>query len=392
MLIICPECQIQVSNKAIICPHCGYPFKPDKISPRKSNRKKRLPNGFGQISFIKGNLRNPYRAMITVGKNEFGKPICKLLQPDAYFRSYNEAYEALMKYHQNPSYFGTSITMATLYDLWIKQHSLNVQNPKTIDNYNACWKYAINLHNMRVRDVRTSDIDRCLMNPDIPSSSMTLLKTVLNLLFDYAVQYEYTDKNYARIYNIPKNLSRHSTDQAHKPFTKNELEMLKEHINDSIYNRLIYVQCYTGFRPSEILNLEIKNIDMENDTIVGGMKTDAGKDRIVPIHSNIKSYISSLIALAKTKKSEYLFSTSKNTPIHYNAYRVKFVEIMKSLNITGNHSPHDPRLTFVTMAKESEVDEYAIKYIVGHVITDITERVYTKRNTDWLKKEMEKIK
>ena len=27
MLIICPECELQVSDKAINCPHCGYPMK-----------------------------------------------------------------------------------------------------------------------------------------------------------------------------------------------------------------------------------------------------------------------------------------------------------------------------------------------------------------------------
>ena len=30
MLIKCPECELQVSNKAIACPHCGYPFKKKK--------------------------------------------------------------------------------------------------------------------------------------------------------------------------------------------------------------------------------------------------------------------------------------------------------------------------------------------------------------------------
>lgn len=58
----------------------------------------------------------------------------------------------------------------------------------------------------------------------------------------------------------------------------------------------------------------------------------------------------------------------------------------------GEHVPHDPRLTFVTMAKKYYVDEYAIKRIVGHKITDITERVYTKRDVEWLKSEIEKIK
>jgi hypothetical protein len=42
--------------------------------------------------------------------------------------------------------------------------------------------------------------------------------------------------------------------------------------------------------------------------------------------------------------------------------------------------------------KKNNVDEYAIKYIVGHSINDITEKVYTKREVGWLKDEIEKIK
>ena len=32
------------------------------------------------------------------------------------------------------------------------------------------------------------------------------------------------------------------------------------------------------------------------------------------------------------------------------------------------------------------------RYMVGHKISDITEKVYTQREFDWLKKEIEKIK
>jgi len=46
---------------------------------------------------------------------------------------------------------------------------------------------------------------------------------------------------------------------------------------------------------------------------------------------------------------------------------------------------------FVTMAKKYGVDEYAIKYMVGHKISDITEKVYTQREYEWLKTEIEKI-
>lgn len=55
------------------------------------------------------------------------------------------------------------------------------------------------------------------------------------------------------------------------------------------------------------------------------------------------------------------------------------------------HSPHDPRKYFITLCKNCGMDEYAIKYIVGHSIDDITEKVYTERELDWFKKEIEKI-
>lgn len=105
MLINCPECEHKCSDKAFSCPSCGYPFRQNinnAVSNRKSNRKKRLPNGFGQISEIKGqNLRKRFRAMVTVGKDGNGRPIVRTLKPIAYFETYNKAYEALLEYNKD---------------------------------------------------------------------------------------------------------------------------------------------------------------------------------------------------------------------------------------------------------------------------------------------------
>ena len=56
-----------------------------------------------------------------------------------------------------------------------------------------------------------------------------------------------------------------------------------------------------------------------------------------------------------------------------------------------HHRPHDPRITFVTMAKKSEGDEYSIKAMVGHMVKDITESTYTVRDIEWLLADLEKI-
>ena len=61
------------------------------------------------------------------------------------------------------------------------------------------------------------------------------------------------------------------------------------------------------------------------------------------------------------------------------------------LSNSWHHRPHDPRMTFITMAKKAEVDEYTIKKLVGHRITDITEAAYTDRDLEWLRAELEKI-
>ena len=66
----------------------------------------------------------------------------------------------------------------------------------------------------------------------------------------------------------------------------------------------VLVFLYTGFRISELLDLKTVNVDLDANTIKGGMKTKAGKDRIVPIHSRIAPIISGRVA----DGGEYLFT------------------------------------------------------------------------------------
>ena len=63
---------------------------------------------------------------------------------------------------------------------------------------------------------------------------------------------------------------------------------------------------------------------------------------------------------------------------------------MKYDGIERGHLPHDCRKQFVTMSKNANVDEYALKRLIGHAITDITEEVYTDRPISWPREEIEK--
>ena len=101
----------------------------------------------------------------------------------------------------------------------------------------------------------------------------------------------------------------------------------------------------------------------------GGLKTDAGKNRIVPIHPIIKPLIENRMKEADTLQSEYLFNDvngQQGTYMTYDKYRKRFQKVMDRLKM--KHRQHETRHTFITKAKACSVDEYILKLIVGHAI------------------------
>lgn len=410
MLTQCPECELPVSDKANACPHCGYPLKPSEKQkrPRKSNKRRRLPNGFGQISEIKNrNLRNPFRAMVTVGKTPEGKPICKPLKPESYFATYNDAYAALVEYNKNPYDLEPSITMQELYDKWLPEYEKTVKSTKSAT---SAWAYCSGVYKMRVMDIRARHVKGCMEEgvavirgkEQHPSATMkNQIKSLFNMMLDYALEYELVDRNYSRTFNLTEETVKEiqSVKKEHISFTDEEMDLLWANISSKQGIDIMLIQCYSGWRPQELGLLELKDVDLENWTFRGGMKTDAGENRVVPIHSRIQDLVLRKYQEAEALGSPYLLNwtdpnnrNKKNIKLTYARYQKAFERIRDDLKLNPNHRPHDGRTHFVTMAKRYGVDEYAIKYMVGHKISDITEKVYTRREFAWLREEIEKIK
>lgn len=412
MLEKCPECELPVSDKAVTCPHCGYPLKEfSKKSPprKKSTKRRRLPNGFGQITKIEGkNLRKPYRAMVTVGKTSTGRPICKLLKPQSYFETYNEAYEALIEFNKNPYDLDPSITLEALYDKWSENYFDTLSSANSIRSITAAWAYCWPLYGSDVRSLRIRHLKTTIENAYInekdgstrlaSDGTKSRMKSLFNLLFDYAVEYEIVDKNYAREFSISNQITRgvRNSDGKHIAFNPDELTKLWNSLNSKRYSDMLLINCYTGWRPQELLNLKLSDINFENWTMTGGLKTDAGINRTIPIHSKIKNLILERKAFAESVGCDFLFASSspkkKGKPMNYKEYSNYFNKTITELNLNPNHRPHDCRKTFVTEAKKVHMDEYALKRIIGHAITDITEKIYTERDIEWLASEIEKLK
>lgn len=397
MLLKCPECELPVSDKALTCPHCGYPLVKDAKSLKKKSKKehKRLPNGFGQISQLKGrNLRKPYRAMITVGKTSTGRPISKIF---GFYETYNDAYTALIEYHKNPYDLDTGISVLELYNKWSTEYFATLKSKSSSRTIISAWSYCSSIYDMKVQDVRARHIKGCMDSVESPNIK-SRIKSLFNLMLDYALEYEIVDRNYARTFSISDDIVDETKKQkkSHISFTQDEMDILWD--NSSInYVDIILIQCYTGFRPQELGLIELKNVDLDKGIIVGGMKTDAGTDRTVPIISFIYDFVKRRYEEAIDLGSKYLFNCNdardkSDIMLTYDKYNRRFNKIIDVLELNPEHRPHDPRKQFVTICKKYKVDEYAIKRIVGHTIDDITEKIYTDRDENWLINEVKKIK
>lgn len=411
-LIKCPECDLQVSDKAITCPHCGYPLdvKVVKQQQRKPRKRKKLPNGFGQITEIKNrNLRKPFRVMVTVGRDFYGKPIQKMLKPNAFFRTYNEAYAALIEYNRNPYDLDDDLTVAQLYEKWTDKYFESLSNNSSERTIKSAWNYCSSVYNMRAKDLRARHIKGCMEDgtyvvngkeKHASPTTKTKIKSLFNLMLDYALEYELVDKNYARTFNLSDDVIKDVKEakKDHIDFTDEEMKKLWDHLYDTDYVDIVLIQCYSGWRPQELGLIKIKNVDLKNWFFTGGMKTDAGKDRLVPIHPKIRDLVKHRYNEAINLESDYLINCTdtkthrSNMKMTYDKYRHRFEKIVNKLEINPDHRAHDPRIQFSTMAKFYKVDEYALKYMMGHKIKDITEATYTKRKPEWLMTEIMKIK
>lgn len=406
MLTTCPECELQISDKALVCPHCGFPLKKNaQVYPRKANKRRRLPNGFGQISEIKGrNLRKPFRALVTVDKTQEGRPICKPLQPQSYFETYNDAYLALVEYNKNPYSIDRNITMDELYQAWLKEYRTHVSD-KAIEKAECCWRYVRKIHNLKLQQVRIPQLKLALDEAttyksgdetELPRSAKGRIKTVFNLMFDFAVENELVSQNYARSFALSRADQEDNSrvDKSHIPYTDEEVQLIWDSLSLYPYLDITLIQFYSGWRPNELLSMKLTDVDLENRTFHGGSKTTSGKNRIVPIHSKIFHFVEQHYNEAVATGSEYVFQSDRQPgkPYTYDRYYVLLAAARDALGLNKNHRPHDGRVQFGTMAKKAGMDKYALKKILGHYIDDVTEKYYIKPGIEWLRNEIEKIK
>lgn len=341
----------------------------------------RNPNGYGSVFKLGGKRRNPFVAKKTTGFNDKGHPLYQVV---GYYEKREQALLALAKFNENPFIIDNNkITFEEVFELW-KAKKFKGATTSTINGYNSAYKNSPSLHQMCFKDIKTVHLDNAIGKCSLGHGSLRKMKILYQQMYAYAMANDIAIKDYSEYVKLGEDTS----NPDRQPFSKEEIKLLFDNEPNLPYIDTILILIYSGIRPSELLNIKKEDVHLEEKYfIVTDSKTEAGQNRLVPINKKALPYFKNRVESG----TEYLIMhPSKNKKPGYDYYyRSMFQPIMEQLGI--KHRPHDCRHTFATLLNNADANSTSIKNLIGHNSFVTTEKTYTHKDIDELRKAIDLI-
>ena len=361
----CIKCHLELPPDAIFCHACGKRQTP---APRKHRKRS---NGTGCISHLSGNRAKPWMAR----KND----ICI-----GTYATRHEAQKALERLTDVTVNDKFNMTFAQVYERWHEEHKRKISESMD-QNYRLAYKQCAQLHNMQMRKILRSDYQACIIALEMQGkskSSCNKLRVLLGQLGRWAMEEGITLTNPAEDLNtVAKQKS------TRESFTEEDIKAIKKSALHAADIALILISC--GCRPGELFTVPLVNC--REDHFIGGSKTEAGKNRVIPIGPD------GIIAYQKIRRKSIEDGSSllidgyegqnKTAP---NFTKREWRDLMEEIGRQGM-TPYSCRHTFITRAIRAGMELPVLEAIVGHVDRETT-KIYTHLHAEDLVEAVQAIK
>lgn len=344
---------------------------------RQKKQKMRHQNGFGSIVHLSGNRRKPYGVRITTGWQD-GKQVRKYL---GYYTSEAEALIALADYHKTGYDIDLSkLTLAEVYKRWIERIESKVSKNVLI-SHNMAYIRFDRLGNVPMVNIKADHLQDWMDGIDnLTAGSKKRIKSTMIQLWKYAIKNDIVTTNYAEHIEITG-----FVEKTGKIFSKEEIKTLWDNVDDPTV-QWVLILIYTGMRIGELLAITKDTVYLDKQYMVGGLKTEAGKDRVIPIHDAILPLIEK-----RLEHSKYIMGDENGHKITYARALSNFKVLMGKLHLE-EHNPHDTRKTAVSIMHTAGIPMETIRVIVGHSGKGVTEKVYLFKTPEELVEAINTVK
>ena len=291
------------------------------------------------------------------------------------------------------------MTLQQIYDAWEPWYSPRV-DPSTMAGYRAAYNYFGKLHDKNIAQISADDLQQCM--DDCPKGKRTHqnMKVVAGLIWKYA-----RDKHIVSQVESENLYTGKGKSQKREALTDIEVEKIRQAIGKHRYAEYIFCLCYLGYRPGEMLELRKDQLIEHNGTLflIEGKKTEAGRNRAVPVHEKIENIIRSRLFVPGTDLifPQYVFDRRKDTKgqllemkqMTDDYFRnMIFKPMMEVLGIEGHKVPYAARHTFSNKLKKVDGDDIDKAALMGHSNYTFTQTNYQDTNLDELAALMKAVK
>lgn len=374
----------------------------------RKNRFGRRPNNTGTVVKLSGKRRTPYCARVMSDERDIitgkKKQVCI-----GTFATREEALNALSIYSLKrsssitneearnlaPDLFDriqekTQKRAPTFYEIYqiLDDEEFSKLSKSSRNGYGSWIKHFETIYNRTIDNITLADLQYIFDNDKSKGGTQMHMKVLCSKIFKYAVIHQYIPRDFDYTSYIRTAEFKQST--KHYPFTVDEVKKLQSVDTPEAHLLLIYI--YTGLRAGELLHINRDNIHIDEKCdddgterlisyMITGSKTKAGKNRIVPIHDDIKQFVIDELLKPDKRLIDCTYVSLNNT-------------ILVTVNgyLKATHTMHDTRQTFASLCQLYKVDVYARKKILGHKLKDITFDIYTTASKNKLYEEVNKIR
>lgn len=381
----CKKCKREIPDGSVFCNWCGR----KQTAERKKTR--RRASGSGSISRDPRNARAPYIAR-SAPQVKYSHGVYL-----GAFPTVKEAQAAIEAYEQGKHPDLYNADLAKVYELWSAKHFEGL-SANGESGYRAAFADLGMLHSRKMRDIKTADFQSCIdkVAEKYSRSKCEKVKQLCSQLCKYAMQNDIIDKNYAQFIVLPKEEKKEKV-----TFTDKELLNLWANSDDNRV-RFILFMTYTGLRIGEVSEIQLNNVHLEEGYIVGGLKTEAGKNRIIPLPPQIPE-ISDFVNDWLSGAMSSPFGVPKNSLRQYWFYPVlsdlgmidpPVYDDKTRKNIYKNPriTPHCTRHTFASLSAAAGMRPDDLQKIIGHSDYATTAEIYVHKDIETLKNAMNRLK
>lgn len=346
----CRKCKRAIPDDSIFCLFCGAKQTQE---PRKALKR---ANGTGTVYRLQGRRKRPWAAArnrVIIG----------------YYEKKTDALEALNRLSGRDITERYNMTFADVFEAWKQEHYRDI-GQKGIESYNRAFAVFSSIHGKKFRSLKTADFQKVIdEHMHKSNSTVAKYKQLITQMSDWAMREELITTNLATYVKIPEHVKKEK-----EIFSDEDIEKLEEDGSETA--KIILMLIYTGMRIGELFKLPVA--DYHETYVIGGEKTDAGRNRIIPIRPEGKKYFA---YFSEHATGELLISGYTGDKIVKNFRRRNYYPLLESLGIERK-TPHATRHTYASRARQAGMPPEILQKILGHANYTTTANIYVHSNAE----------